>query len=158
MAEAWTRVLLGDVFEPHSAGIVAHGLDRDAVKVMGEVGVDISDRRSKTVDDFLGLAFDYVVTLSARARVRLPYAWCPSLALHAGFAAPRRRQAECLGADDGLDEYRCVREAIRVFVERLPYGDPHLLLVATANGEASGCLRGPGAYAQDVRLIETEGR
>ena len=49
MAEGWTRQLKGDQIEPYSAGIEAHGLNPDAVRVMAEAGVDISGQRSKLV-------------------------------------------------------------------------------------------------------------
>ena len=121
MAEAWTRVLLGHVFEPHSAGIEAHGLDSDAVKVMAEAGVDISDHRSKTVHELLELPFDCVVTLSERARLRLPRAWLPVAAIHAGFDAPRKRLIAIPTGSGGLEEYRRVRDMIRAFVVQLPH-------------------------------------
>ena len=51
MAEGWTRHLKGDQIEAYSAGIEAHGLNPDAVRVMAEAGVDISGQRSKRVDE-----------------------------------------------------------------------------------------------------------
>ena len=49
MAEGWARHLKGDQIEAYSAGIEAHGLNPDAVRVMAEAGVDISGQRSKRV-------------------------------------------------------------------------------------------------------------
>ena len=49
MAEGWARHFKGDQIEPYSAGIEAHGLNPDAVRVMAEAGVDISGQRSKRV-------------------------------------------------------------------------------------------------------------
>ena len=51
MAEGWARHLKGDQIEAYSAGIEAHGLNPDAVRVMAEAGVDISSQRSKRVDE-----------------------------------------------------------------------------------------------------------
>ena len=51
MAEGWARHLKGDQIEPHSAGIEAHGLNPDAVRVMAEADVDISGQRSKLVGE-----------------------------------------------------------------------------------------------------------
>jgi len=42
MAEGWTKALKGDKIEVFSAGIETHGLNPTAVKVMAEVGVDIT--------------------------------------------------------------------------------------------------------------------
>src|SRR5438132_4665833 len=50
MAEGFARKLKGDQIEPYSAGIETHGLNPNAVKVMAEAGVDISQHKSKHVD------------------------------------------------------------------------------------------------------------
>ena len=42
MAEGWARYLKSDFIQPFSAGIEAHGLNLNAVKVMKEEGVDIT--------------------------------------------------------------------------------------------------------------------
>ena len=63
IAEGWARKLKSDLIEPYSAGIEPHGLDPIAVKVMAEVGVDISNNRSKHLDDFKGVNFDFVITV-----------------------------------------------------------------------------------------------
>ena len=72
MAEGWARHLKGDAIEPYSAGIEAHGLNPLAVKVMAEVGVDISKQRSKTVAELSEINFDYVVTVCSRCARVLP--------------------------------------------------------------------------------------
>ena len=51
MAEGWARHLKADSIEAYSAGIEAHGLNPDAVRVMAEAGVDISGQRSKLVGE-----------------------------------------------------------------------------------------------------------
>ena len=119
MAEAWARALLGNTCEPCSAGITSHGLDTHAITVMAEKGIDISGCRSKTIADFSDRPFDGIVTLSERARVLFSYARYEAVAIHAGFAAPRKRLATDLTAGDGLDEYRRVRDDIETFVVSL---------------------------------------
>jgi len=49
MAEGWTRHLKGDIIEAYSAGIETHGLNPNAVKVMAEIGIDISDQKSQNI-------------------------------------------------------------------------------------------------------------
>ena len=61
MAEGWARHLKGDIFEAYSAGVETHGLNPNAVKVMAEAGVDISQHQSKHLDDLRGVEFDHVV-------------------------------------------------------------------------------------------------
>jgi arsenate reductase (thioredoxin) len=63
MAEGWARHLKSDTIEPFSAGIETHGLNRHAVKVMAEQGVDISGHHSKNVKDLEQIDFDYVITV-----------------------------------------------------------------------------------------------
>ena len=63
MAEGWARQLKGRQIEAYSAGVSPHGMNADAVQVMSEAGVDISNHRSKHVDDLADVNFDYVVTV-----------------------------------------------------------------------------------------------
>ena len=67
MAEGWARYLKGGQIEAFSAGIEAHGLNADAVRVMTEAGVDISGQRSKRVDELQETKFDYIVTVCGHA-------------------------------------------------------------------------------------------
>lgn len=53
MAEGFGRKYLGEKYAVHSAGIEAHGVNPKAVKVMKEVGVDIANQESKTIDSKL---------------------------------------------------------------------------------------------------------
>ncbi len=125
MAEGWARSLQGDVIEACSAGIEIQGLNPNAVRVMAEVGVDISGQRSKTVDEVGDIDFDYVVTVCGHAHETCPM-WLTSKAkiIHAGFDDPhamaRALAAEGAGAQAQLDCYRRVRDEIRAFVESLP--------------------------------------
>ena len=50
MAEGWAKKLKGDVIDAYSAGVEPHGMNKLAVKVMAEAGVDISRQTSKHVD------------------------------------------------------------------------------------------------------------
>ena len=61
MAEGWTRHLKGDIIEAFSAGIETHGLNPNAIKVMQEAGVDISDQKSQNISEFMDIHLDYVV-------------------------------------------------------------------------------------------------
>ena len=57
MAEGWVRHLKSDQIEAYSAGIEAHGLNPDAVRVMAEAGVDISGQWSKRVGELQGAKY-----------------------------------------------------------------------------------------------------
>jgi arsenate reductase (thioredoxin) len=120
MAEGWSRHLKGGLIEAYSAGIEAHGLNPDAVKVMAEAGVDISGQRSKTVGELRGIDFDCVVTVCGHAHERCPVFPGKAKIVHVGFDDPPQLAAGEAGEAERLAPYRRVRDEIREFVERLP--------------------------------------
>jgi arsenate reductase len=120
MAEGWTRHLKGHHIEAFSAGIEAHGLNADAVRVMAEAGVDISGQRSKLAGDLRGIAFDYVVTVCDHAHQSCPLFPGKARLVHVGFDDPPRLAAQAATEAERLAPYRRVRDEIRAFVETLP--------------------------------------
>jgi arsenate reductase len=70
MAEAFLRDMPEDRFEALSAGGEATALDRDAVAVMQEVGLDISGQTPKKVDQFMRERVAFLVTLCDREKER----------------------------------------------------------------------------------------
>jgi len=72
MAEGLVRHLAGDGFDVHSAGSVATGVRPEAVAVMAEIGIDLSEHQSKTLDRYLYEPFDLVITVCDRARDACP--------------------------------------------------------------------------------------
>ena len=72
IAEALTERIGGDFVEAHSAGSHPKPLHPNAVRVLVERGIDVSGRRSKHIDEFVGRRFDYVVSLCDRVREVCP--------------------------------------------------------------------------------------
>ena len=70
MAEAFLRELTGDAFEIVSAGSEAGRLDPEAVAAMREAGIDIATAQAKSVNPYLGMRFQYVITLCDREKER----------------------------------------------------------------------------------------
>ncbi len=120
MAEAWTRRLRGDLFEPHSAGVETRDVDPRAMKVMAEVGIDISGHVSKHVDTFEDIEFDYVITVCDHAREACPFFPAKTKLFHWGFPDPPRLAETAQSEEEALAHYRQVRDAIKAFVEKLP--------------------------------------
>ncbi|NIA21750.1 MAG: arsenate reductase ArsC [Anaerolineaceae bacterium] len=120
MAEGWTRHLKDDSVEACSAGIAPAGLSSKAVEVMAEAGVDISDQRSKHVDEFKSVEFDYVVTVCGQANENCPMFPGRTKVVHVGFDDPPRLAANAESEQQALDHYRRVRDEIRDFVCTLP--------------------------------------
>lgn len=112
MAEGLLRHLAGDRFEVFSAGTKPVGLNPKAVEAMSELGIDISSHRSKSVDEFAGQQFDYVITVCDSAREACPVFPGTGKRLHESFedpaAASRAQQ---------LAMFRKVRDQIRAWLE-----------------------------------------
>ncbi len=120
MAEGFARHLKGDQLEAHSAGLEAHGLNPNAVKVMAEAGVDITGQRSKHVDELRGITFDYVVTVCGHADENCPVFPGRTRVVHVGFDDPPKLAKDARSEEEALGHYRRVRDEIRQFIETLP--------------------------------------
>ena len=120
MAEAWTRLLKGDRFDAYSAGVQPKPIDPRAIKAMAEAGIDISEQKSKDVDVFGNMEFDYVITLCDNARESCPYFPAKTKLIHQGFADPPKLAEEAKNEEEAMAPYRRVRDEIKAFVETLP--------------------------------------
>ena len=116
MAEGWARHLLSDRLEPYSAGIEAHGMNPNAVRVMREAGVDIADQSSKLVTTLLDVPLDLVVTVCGHADEHCPAFNRSARVVHVGFDDPPKLARSAASEAEALDHYRRVRDEIREFV------------------------------------------
>ncbi len=120
MAEGWTRHLHADRFEVGSAGVEARGLDRRAVAVMAEAGVDISRQRSTRLEELGDREFAYVVTVCDHAHAQCPAFPARTRVIHVGFDDPPHLARGAIDETQALVHYRRVRDEIRRFVAALP--------------------------------------
>lgn len=120
MAEGWARHLKGDVLEAHSAGTSARRLNRRAVQVMAEVGVDISRQKPKHLDAVSHVDFDLVVTVCERAATRCPVFPRKARVLHRPFDDPPALAKGAETEEAALAHFRRVRDELRALVESLP--------------------------------------
>ena len=103
------RKLAGDRFDVFSAGTRPVGLNPEAVRTMRELGIDISGHRSKTVDEFAGRSFDWVVTVCDSARQACPVFQASTVRLHWDLEDP----AAARGSDEErMRVFRTVRDQI----------------------------------------------
>jgi len=115
MAEGYLRHIAFDEFEPLSAGVEPKGLNPLAVEAMNEIGIDISQQKSKDVWEFLGQAIPYVVTVCDNAKQRCPIFPHTYKLLHWSLEDP----AEATGShEEKLAVFRRVRDEIRQRVEQ----------------------------------------
>ncbi len=120
MAEGWARVLKSDTIEPFSAGVEPHELNPDAVQVMQEAGVDISEYRSKHVNALMHIPFDYVVTVCDQANEACPLFPGKTRFIHVGFDDPPKLAKNARTEGERLRPYRRVRDEIHHFIMTLP--------------------------------------
>jgi len=113
MAEAFVNALCSDKYAAKSAGVTPTGLNPYVVKVMAEVGINLSTHRSKSILEFQGKTFDYVVTVCDSAREVCPF-FPGEEQLHKSFPDPE----EFTGIDaEIMEKVRMVRDEIRQWVE-----------------------------------------
>jgi arsenate reductase len=110
MAEGLFRHFAGDSFEVLSAGIKPTQVNPLAVKVMGEIGIDISGQRSKSVTGFLNDKFDYVITVCDSARRTCPVFPGEYERLHWNLEDPAEAQGT---EEERLIVFRRVRNKIK---------------------------------------------
>jgi arsenate reductase (thioredoxin) len=122
MAEGWARHLKSDSVEPYSAGVEPHGMNKPAIQVMKEAGVDISRQRSKHVDELKDVPFDWIITVCDDAHEACPLFAGKTKVVHAGFDDPPRLARTARNEAEAFGHYRRVRDEIRAFVETLPDG------------------------------------
>jgi arsenate reductase len=116
MAEALLRREGGDAFEVHSAGTQPKGLNPLTGRVLAEAGLDASWARSKSVEEFLGQSFDYVVTVCDDARQVCPVFPGVHETLHWSLPDP----AEARGTEEERmavfrETFSRLREQVRTF-------------------------------------------
>ena len=109
MAEGLLRHDAGDRFEVASAGVDPTSVRPEAIEAMSEIGIDISDHRSKSLDEFSGQDFDYVITVCDNANQRCPIFPGETQRIHWSFDDPAAVAGD---AHTRLAAFRRVRDEI----------------------------------------------
>jgi len=113
MAEGLLRHESGGRWEVHSAGTHPTPVRPDAVAIMNELGIDISRQWSKSVNEFAGREFDFVITVCDHANAVCPVFPGDTRRLHWPFEDP----AAVTGtAEAKLEAFRLVRDQIQAKV------------------------------------------
>ncbi len=118
MAEGLLRHDAGDQFEAASAGVDPSEVRPLAIKAMSELGIDIRHQRSKSVDEFTGQHFDYVITVCDNANQQCPMFPGNTKRIHWSIEDPAAVEGS---EEERLNVFRRVRDELR---ERLrEFGD-----------------------------------
>jgi arsenate reductase len=94
MAEGLLRHIAGDRFDGASAGVAPTSVRPEAIEAMREIGIDISEQQSKSVDDFVGGEFDYVITVCDNANEHCPIFPGGTSRIHWSFDDPAAAEGD----------------------------------------------------------------
>jgi arsenate reductase len=119
MAEGLLRHDAGNVYEVFSAGTKPSHVRPEAITVMLEVGIDISGHRSKSVDEFAGQDFDYVITVCDNAKESCPLFPAKTKRIHWSIEDPAAVQGS---QEERLKAFRRIRDGLRVRLEAFAQG------------------------------------
>ena len=113
------NALYGDRYEAYSAGTEPTEVSPYAVAVMKELGIDIAAQRAKSVTNFQGKSFDYVITICDRAKGTCPIFPGAKQRMHRGFEDPAHVQGT---EAETLARFRRVRDEISTWLAET-FGD-----------------------------------
>ncbi len=114
MAEGLLKHITQNKYEIFSAGTKPSIVRPEAIKVLQEISMDISNNRSKSVDEFADQEIDYVLTVCDNARENCPYFPAKTKLFHHSFDDP----AEIEGDEEiRLTAFRRVRDEIKTYLE-----------------------------------------
>lgn len=110
MAEGLVNHDLAGQVRAFSAGVRPSRVNPMAIQAMGEIGLDLSRQRSKSVDELAGERFDLVITVCDRAAQQCPMFPGDTEVMHLGFPDPARATGT---EEEILTEFRRVRDDLR---------------------------------------------
>lgn len=114
MAEGLLKHITHDEYVINSAGTKPSLVRPEAIKALAEIGIDISNNRSKSIDEFVNEEIDYVLTVCDNAKENCPYFPAKTRLIHYSFADP----AETRGDEETrLASFRKVRDEIKEYFE-----------------------------------------
>jgi arsenate reductase (thioredoxin) len=110
IAEGYLRHFAGPNAEVYSAGIETHGVNPRAIQTMQEDGIDISTHTSNHIDEYVGIDFDFVITVCDNAKERCPFFPSRAQQFHYNFPDP----AKATGTESEIkQQFATVRNLIK---------------------------------------------
>ncbi|WP_158995391.1 arsenate reductase ArsC [Mucilaginibacter sp. L196] len=114
IAEGYLRHFANNKANVYSAGIETHGVNPKAIQVMAEGGIDISKHTSNNIDEYMNIAFDFVITVCDNAKENCPYFPTKAQRFHKNFPDPAKATGDL---NEVMDEFRSVRDMIKAYSE-----------------------------------------
>jgi len=116
MAEGLAKEICKGFMEIYSAGLMSAAIHKKAIAVMKELGIDISEQKSKTIDEYLLREMDFVVTLCFNAEELCPSTPPGTRRIY----WPIKDPVGMLGTEEEImDEFRRTRDEIKERVQKL---------------------------------------
>lgn len=119
IAEGYLRYFSGGHANVYSAGVETHGLNPRAVKTMAEDEIDIAGHTSNHVDEYAGIAFDYIITVCDHASERCPVFPAKAERFHRNFPDPAKAQGTVAEISAEFSRVRdLIKDYCRTFVQQ----------------------------------------
>ncbi len=112
LTEGYLKYYTNNNTKIYSAGIETHGVNLNAIKVMAEDGIDISNQTSNHVDEYKDINFDMVITVCDDAYEACPFFLGKIERFHQNFPDPAK---ELGSPEEILQEFRKVRDMIKIY-------------------------------------------
>jgi arsenate reductase len=112
IAEAYLRFFAGDSAEIFSAGVETHGVNPRAITTLAEDGLDINHHTSNHVDEYVGIPFDYIITVCDHAQERCPLFPSSAQRFHFNFPDPAKAQGT---EEEIMQQFAAVRVQIKQY-------------------------------------------
>ncbi len=114
IAHGYLENMLKQKAEIFSAGIETHGLNSNAVFIMQEDGIDISENTSNYVEEYRDIQFDYIITVCDNAKESCPVFYGNGKLLHKNFPDPSKVDGSM---HQKIENFRNVRNQIKKYCE-----------------------------------------
>lgn len=115
MSEGYLKQAYREYYEVFSAGTEPTSVNPYAIKVMMEIGVDISNHRSKSLNEFEGQEFDHVITVCGGASQACPFFPGGKKYTHKSFKDPAAAEGN---ENDKIKIFREVRDEITSRIDK----------------------------------------
>ena len=115
IAEAFLNSLYALKYKAYSAGVKPSNVNPYAIEVMKEIGIDLSKHTSKSIEEFKGAYFDYVVTVCDNAKENCPFFPFGANYHHKNFQDPQAFEGN---NEEKLNTFRRIRDEIREWIDK----------------------------------------
>ncbi len=115
MAEGLLKHICNGEYEVNSAGTKPGIVRPEAIKALAEIGIDISENRSKSVEEFADKEIEYVLTVCDNAKENCPYFTAKTKLIHHSFEDPADVEGD---EETRVAAFRKIRDEINEYLPK----------------------------------------